>query len=644
MGSGSRFSLEAILTLKDNLTGPMGDVHARLTRASRTLRRSFEDLSRPIANVNRAINRGLLAAGAGITAFAVAGVRANIEYSDAVAKVASIADTAAVSLAQLRREMLSVSDATGRGAAEVAEATYQAISAGVGTADAVAFVETATRAATAGFTSTSTAVDALTSTLNAYGLAAGDATRISDQLLTAQNYGKTTFGELAGAIGQVLPIASALGVQTDELFGSIAALTKQGQSTSQAVTGVRAALSNVIQPSAQARAMAAELGIEFSAAALEAKGLSGFLDDLGRATGGDTAKLARLFGSVEALNAVLALTGAGAEDFRGALDAMANSAGATGKAFDAVANSPGFRLRLALNRIRNAGIRLGDALSPAIDAISNAFTNLAGSLNQIDHGRITGFVNGAISLVTWGARLWPILVGLAAGFKVAAVGIRIFGMSARLAVAGPVIAGVAAVIAGLILLVRHWDEVKAFATRTWDSVRSGAQHAWNAITTGFSNAWGAVRQSWQASGIREWAEELGTAMRALYDWLVERFVPIGEMIARPFIAAFEGMREMIMAVWASIRHVVEGISGAMGAVGSFFNGRDGMSNEDRMAADSHRSGLAHMYAGPRTTVAESRQYRETVNRSEVFVRPDRGATLSRTRGGIPEPSLAVGVQ
>ena len=87
------------------------------------------------------------------------------------------------------------------------EAVYSAISAGVDTAHAVEFVEKATRLAAGGFTESQTAVDVLTTALNAYGLSVAETERVSDILITTQNLGKTTVNELAASVGKVIPLS-----------------------------------------------------------------------------------------------------------------------------------------------------------------------------------------------------------------------------------------------------------------------------------------------------------------------------------------------------------------------------------------------------------------------------------------------------
>ena len=76
-----------------------------------------------------------------------------------MAKVGTIADTSKVSLNKLSKDILQLSTDTGRSATEITEATYQAISASVDTANAVGFVGTATNLAKAGFLETSDAAE-----------------------------------------------------------------------------------------------------------------------------------------------------------------------------------------------------------------------------------------------------------------------------------------------------------------------------------------------------------------------------------------------------------------------------------------------------------------------------------------------------
>ena len=106
------------------------------------------------------------------------------------AKVSTIADTTQMSLAKINQSTVALSNDTGQAATALLDSVYNSISAGVQTANAVEFVDKANQLAVGGFTNATTAVDVLTTALNAYGLSVDNVSRISDYLVTTQNLGK----------------------------------------------------------------------------------------------------------------------------------------------------------------------------------------------------------------------------------------------------------------------------------------------------------------------------------------------------------------------------------------------------------------------------------------------------------------------
>lgn len=261
-----------------------------------------------VSGLSSAAVTSAAAIAAAFTAAAGAAVKIGSAYEESLQKVATIADTSIVSIDSLSSSVTALSAEVGTSANELNEALYQSISAGADTAEAVSLVEVAVKAAKGGFTDTATAVDGLTSVLNTYGMATKDAESLANKFLITQNKGKTSFGELASSIGNVAPLAATAGVSVEDLLSSVASLTANGIATSEAMTGVKAALSAIISPSSEAQKAAERLGIDFSAAGLQAKGWVGFLEEISAKTGGSTEEMASLFGSVEALNSVLSLT------------------------------------------------------------------------------------------------------------------------------------------------------------------------------------------------------------------------------------------------------------------------------------------------------------------------------------------------
>lgn len=437
--------------------------------------RQIQNAGTGIANVGKGLTTAVTLPIAGI---AGAALKTSNDFENAMAKVGTIADTTTTPMKNLKEQVLGLSNDMGVGVSELAEAQYQAISAGIKTAESAGFVSTAVKAAKGGFTDTTTAVDGLTTVLNSYGLQASKAQEISDQMLMAQNYGKTSFGEMAGSMGKVIPIASSLNVSTEELFSSIAVLTKNGIGTSEAVTGLKAAYSNILKPSSEASKMAEKLGLNFSSAHLQSVGWAGFLEEIKDKTGGNAETMAKLFGSTEALNSVTVLAGKGSKDFNEALGLMGDSAGATQKAYEGMI-TPSERMSKAFNKIKNSLMQFGDALTPVFEKTAEIIGLVGDKLNGLSEEQ----VNSIMKFAGIAAAIGPAILvfgkivkgvgGAVSMFSKITKVVANFGgiMGVITSPAGIVIGILAAIAVAGVLVYKNWDKVKAMAVKLGQTIK-----------------------------------------------------------------------------------------------------------------------------------------------------------------------------
>lgn len=347
------------------------------------------------AGAVKGVTAAVTAVSGAMTAAGGYAVKVGAEFETSLAKVGTIADTSVKSLDELSAEVVSISNATGEGAAALNEALYSAISAGADTAHASELVEVAVKAAKGGFTDTETAVDGLTSALNAYGMQTTDANDLANKFLVTQNLGKTTFGELASSIGHVAPTANAAGVSVEDLLASVASLTANGIGTSEAMTGMKAAISNIIKPTSDAQKVAKQLGIDFSTAALQSKGWSGFLEDIKEKTGGNTDQMAALFGSVEALNTVLTLTSdQGMALMSETLSEMETNTSALDDAYNGMTSTfDGATAKLKEN-VNNLAISVYEGMKkPLTSVVQTATEMVQGLQSAFEEGGLTGLVS-----------------------------------------------------------------------------------------------------------------------------------------------------------------------------------------------------------------------------------------------------------
>lgn len=223
---------------------------------------------------------------------------------------------------------------------KVVPALYQAISAGVPPENVFKFLEVAQKAAVGGVTELTTAVDGISSVINAYGSDVISATKASDLMFTAVRLGKTNFEQLSASLFNVVPIASALGVEFGNVTAAIAAMASQGTPTSVATTQLRQMLVELSKAgTATSEVFTKVAGVSFKEFVAQGGNVQQALQLLEEHAGKTGVGVNDLFGSVEAGNAALALTGKGTQKFSDALKGMDESAGATEKAYEQMEQS-----------------------------------------------------------------------------------------------------------------------------------------------------------------------------------------------------------------------------------------------------------------------------------------------------------------
>ena len=359
------------------------------------------------------------------------------EFEVATMKISTIADTTQVSLSTLSGDLLALSMATGQSVNELSEATYSALSASVETASAVEFTATATKLATGGFTSSATAVDVLTTALNAYGLEASYAENISDMLITTQNLGKTTVDELAASVGKVIPLASAYGVEMDNLSTAYAELTKGGIATAEAGTYLKSMLNELGDSGSTVSAvLMEETGSSFSGLMDMGYSLGDVMDVLGTSVGGSAGAFNELWSSSEAGIGALSLYNAGAEQFNTTLDAMQTSAGATSAAYATMTDTTAHAQEELSNAAANLQISIGQQINPLIEKLYGLGTNMLNFMTEFtqEHPVVTK----AIAAIGIGVGVAAVaMVGVTVATTTAIPAIISFGVALNTAL-GPI--------------------------------------------------------------------------------------------------------------------------------------------------------------------------------------------------------------
>jgi len=329
-------------------------------------KKAFQILKKSIKKIAIA----LLAVGAAAT-------YAFVKFETSMASVNTMLDEQTNNyLPRYSKQIKKMAKIYGESTSILAEGLYNILSASIPASKAIDVLTISVKAGKAGITDTSTAAYAITGILNAYGMSADKAGRVSDILFSTVKAGQTTFAQLAPAIGRVTAIAASADVALQEVGAALATITRGGIGTNEAITGLRAAIISLMGKEEGAIKLAKQHGIELSIRALKTKGLVGMIQKLSQL---QPEVLKNIFKETEArlaLNVLIKDQTGFVKDYNSALSA----AGVTEEAFAKQTDTLGFKLSKLKQSFIIMGIAIGDAISPATEIATTELSKLTGKI------------------------------------------------------------------------------------------------------------------------------------------------------------------------------------------------------------------------------------------------------------------------
>ncbi len=390
---------------------------------------------------------------------ATAAVNLASDFELSMAKIVGLVGVSRDQVDAWGQDIIEMAPKLGKAPQELAEGLFFVTSAGIRGAAAMDVLEKSAKASAAGLGETKVIADLVTSAINAYGeenLSAGQAT---DILVNAVREGKAEASDMAAVLGNVLPVASEMGVTFDQVAASVAAMTRTGTDAATATTQLRAIMVGLLKPAAQAEAQLAAMGTSSQEMRdkIRNDGLLSALSELRDLTNqyGEDA-VAKVFPNVRALAGTLDLMGSNAEDNVAVFESLADSTGVLDEAFAAVADTAAFKFQQALAEMQTIGIEVGQQMLPMIvDGLQTVTPWLVAA-----GGAAADFVAGIDTVV-------GIIGDLPGAAKLAVVALGGILTALKLVIAHPVVAGIAAIAAGIALIGdrarENRDEVAAMA-------------------------------------------------------------------------------------------------------------------------------------------------------------------------------------
>ncbi len=286
-------------------------------------------------------------------------------------------------------------------------ASYDVASAGFNNAASASdILKAASLGAKGGLSDLNTVANATTSVLNAYGLSSDKASKLVDGFIQTQNDGKIIVAQYAAQIGRVAPTAAAAGVGIDELNAAISAVTATGVPVESTFAGIRQVIAGVIKPTSEASKRAKELGIEFSTAAIKQKGFAGFLKEVIDKTGGSEAEISQLFGSVEALTAIMPLVNDRLGKFNQALENQQNSSGAAESAFNKLTDTVSGQTEALANNLGGLARVFDKVFGPGLKDLLTEVNAQISAFTRFIRGIDPEAIKAAVSMAGFAAKIF----------------------------------------------------------------------------------------------------------------------------------------------------------------------------------------------------------------------------------------------
>ena len=528
-----------------------------------------------------------------VVAGGTAAVKEAKDYSSALAKLSTIADTTQTPLSDLDDSIMKLSDDTGISAAALAEASYDAISAGQSTEDAVGFVGKANVLARSGFTSMSTATDTLTTAMNAYGLSADQVSSVSDKLITTQNLGKTTVDELGASIGKVIPTAAMYGVNLDQLSAAYVTTTKNGIGTAEATTYINGMLNELGKSgSTTSNILKEKTGKSFSELMNEGYNLSDVLQIIQNEADSSGMSLADMFGSQEAAKAAATIT-QHTTDFTSAVKELGNSAGTAQQAFDTLeASDPSIQFEKTKTAIQNCAISIGQILMPIVQQIAGKIQELVQKFRDLDPetqqqivmiaaiaaaiGPLIVVIGTLISsvgkVITFGGQIVSLVgsittwMGTASSFI---TGTMIPAITGVVTAIGPfllIAAAVIAVITAIIVVIKNWDAIVEVAQFVWESFCEKVSQLVTAFKEFFTSAFQAIGSFFTGiwNGIVSVATNAWSSIRNVFSTVGSFFTGIFQQAWNGITSIFNRLGGFCSGVWNSVTGIFKSAGMAIG--------------------------------------------------------------------------------
>jgi len=409
------------------------EMFADNSRLARDLKQGVA-MMRRYASTAKAIGQSMITSGLKLAApFAIA-TAVFVGFEDQMAEVRAVTQATAAQFKLLTAQSKELGRTTSFTAKAVASAQAELGRAGFNPSDIRKSTASILSLARGTKTELSQAAQIGADSLRAFRLEAKLMPQVADVLTATTNNSSQGLVDLFEALKTVGPVAADVGATITDTAAAIGVLANNGIKGTLAGNALKRAYLNLADPSIRKK-IEGLTKIKTTDAAGNLRPLASVISEIGKATAAmPNAKRLDIFSQIfgdRAVVAASAFAGSAANftDLQGVLDNAAGTAARTAKMMD---DTLGGSFRRLASAAEGIAIAVGEAIAPAVGALAETFTKVAGAVTAfVEKNRtlVVGMAAGAAALIIAGTGL--VAVGVAA--SVAASALSGLGTAARVA-------------------------------------------------------------------------------------------------------------------------------------------------------------------------------------------------------------------
>lgn len=433
--------------------------------------KQIQSAGKTITSAGSTLTKAITAPIAGV---ATAAVKTAADFEAAMSEVGAISGASTQDLATLTAKAKEMGATTSFSASESAEAMKYMAMAGWKTADMTEGIAGIMNLAAAAGEDLGTTSDIVTDGLTAFGMSAKESGRFADVMAAASTNANTNVTMLGESFKYCAATAGAMGYNIEDISVALGVMANAGIKGSTAGTTLKNVIANMAKPTDAQAAVMQKLGISLTDSSGNMKSFAEVMNNLRSSFNGlsetEKASYATTLAGKESMSGLLTIVNASAADFDKLTEAINGSSGsAEAMAAKMLDNLKG-QLTLLKSAVEGIAITIGDKLLPYLKKFVSWVQKAADYINNLSDAQVD-------SIMKWAAiaaAIPPIIMVF--GKVVTMVGTvqRTFGTITKTIAnfggiigtitspAGIVIGVLAAIAVAAVLIIKNWDQVKAF--------------------------------------------------------------------------------------------------------------------------------------------------------------------------------------